>query len=470
VRQTLEKSCAEPDTEDDTSYQVAGRVTGRRGQGGIVFIDLTDASGQLQLVIKEDVLGADFALLDDLDLGDIITAQGTGWRTRRGELSLKVQSLKLLAKSLRPLPSTWHGLKDHEQRYRQRYVDLLINDETREFFALRSKLTASLRQHLTTAGYVEAETPTLEEVPGGADANPFQTHHDALDIPLFLRISLELHLKRLIVGGYEKVYELGRVFRNEGIGPQHLQEFTMLEFYEAYADYETLMQFVEQLYADVIKDVFGTTQLKPAGSTDILDFTAPWPRVDYVDAIKKETGIDVLEATDEEIVAAVKKHRVDTDLSLGRARLIDQLYKKTVRPNLKKVCFLVRPPLVLSPLAKPDRDDPRRAERFWVLAEGAEIGNGFSELNDPIDQYGRFSDQEKLRQAGDVEAQRLDLDYIRALQYGLPPTAGFGVGLDRWLYILTGQESIRDTVLFPQLRPEPESELEDVREAAKPLD
>ena len=230
------------------------------------------------------------------------------------------------------------------------------------------------------------------------------------------------------------------------------------------------MEFVEQLYAKVIKEVFGTTQLKPAGSDELLDFTAPWPRVDYVDEIKKQTGVDVLAATDEEIVAAVKKHRVDTDLSLGRARLIDQLYKKTVRPNLKKVCFLVRPPLVLSPLAKPDRNDPRRAERFWVLAEGAEIGNGFSELNDPIDQYGRFAEQEALRLAGDDEAQRLDLDYIRALQYGMPPTAGFGVGLDRWLYILTGQESIRDTVLFPQLRPEPESELEDVREAAKPLD
>jgi len=470
VRQQIETSCPEPDTENDQTYRVAGRIVGRRGQGGIIFIDLKDASGQIQLVAKEDVLGDGINLIENLDLGDIIAVSGTGWRTKRGELSIKVASLTLLAKSLRPLPSTWHGLKDHEQRYRQRYVDLLINDETREFFALRSKLTTALRQKLSEAGYTEVETPALEEVPGGADANPFVTHHDALDIPLFLRISLELHLKRLIVGGYEKVYELGPVWRNEGIGPQHLQEFSMLEFYEAYADYETLMKFVEQLYADVIRDVFGTTQLKPDGSAEMLDFTAPWPRVDYVKAIKEATGIDVLEASDEEIVDAIKKHRVDTDLSLGRARLIDQLYKKTVRPNLKKVCFLVRPPLVLSPLAKPDRDDPRRAERFWVLAAGAEIGNGFSELNDPIDQYSRFIEQEKLRQAGDVEAQRLDLDYIRALQYGMPPTAGFGVGLDRWLYILTGQNSIRDTVLFPQLRPEPENELEDVRQAAQPLD
>lgn len=470
IRETLEKSCAEPDTEDSTTYQVAGRIVGRRGQGGIAFVDLLDASGRLQLVVKEDIIGENFALLDDLDLGDIVASTGTGWRTKRGELSLKVTELKLLAKSLRPLPSSWHGLKDHEQRYRQRYADLIINDETREFFALRSKFTAALRRRLTDADYVEVETPTLEEVPGGADANPFRTKHDALDIPLFLRISLELHLKRLIVGGYEKVFELGRVFRNEGVGTQHLQEFTMLEFYEAYADYETLMKFVEQLYADVIKDVFGTTQLKPAGRNEILDFTAPWPRVDYVDAIKEKTGVDVLEASDEEIVAAIKKYRVDTDLSLGRARLIDQLYKKTVRPHLKQVCFLVRPPLVLSPLAKPDRQDARRAERFWVLAEGAEIGNGFSELNDPIDQFGRFNEQEKMRLAGDVEAQRLDLDYIRAMQYGLPPTAGFGVGLDRWLYVLTGQDSIRDTVLFPQLRPEPDNELDDVRQASQPLD
>lgn len=470
VRADIEQTCPEPDTENESSYQVAGRLMGRRGQGGIAFIDLVDESGRLQLVVKQDILGEAFGILDDLDLGDIVTAEGTGWRTKRGELSLKVSQINLLAKSLRPLPSSWHGLKDHEQRYRQRYVDLVINDETREFFTLRSKFTAALRRRLNDANYVEVETPTLEEVPGGADANPFRTKHDALDVPLFLRISLELHLKRLIVGGYEKVFELGRVFRNEGVGTQHLQEFTMLEFYEAYADYETLMKFVERLYADVIKDVFGTTQLKPAGRDDILDFTPDWPRVDYVDAIKERAGIDVLEATDEEIVAAVKQHRVDTDLSLGRARLIDQLYKKTVRPHLKQVCFLVRPPLVLSPLAKPDRDDPRRAERFWVLAEGAEIGNGFSELNDPIDQYARFNEQEKMRLAGDDEAQRLDLDYVRALQYGMPPTAGFGVGLDRWLYVLTGQESIRDTVLFPQLRPEPESELDDVRQASQPLD
>ncbi len=469
VLESLTKSCPEPDSTCDDSFTVTGRIMAQRGQGGIAFIDLRDQSGQIQLVLKEDVAPESFALLADLDLGDVISATGTGWRTRRGELSLKVTEIKLLAKSLRPLPSTWHGLKDHEQRYRQRYVDLIINEETRDFFKLRSKFTTACRRFLDESGYTEVETPTLEEVPGGADANPFVTKHDALDIDLYLRISLELHLKRMVVGGLDKVYELGRVFRNEGIGTQHLQEFTMLEFYEAYADYETLMDYVERFYTQVIKETFGTLQLKPAGHDDILDFTAPWPRVDYVEAIKEATGVDVLEASDEEIVEAIKKYRVDTDLSLGRARLIDQLYKKTVRPNLKAVCFLVRPPLVLSPLAKPDREDPRRAERFWVLAEGAEIGNGFSELNDPIDQLGRFSEQEKLRQAGDVEAQRLDLDYIRALQYGMPPTAGFGVGLDRWLYVLTGQDSIRDTVLFPQLRPEPENEFDDVRRSSRPL-
>ena len=448
-----EAHCPNPEDEDATEFAVAGRLRAIRGQGKIVFMDVLDRTGKVQVVAKADAIKAPAELLENLDIGDIIYVKGTTFRTKRGECSLLARELELLSKALRPLPDKWHGLKDHETRYRQRYVDLIMNEEVRKLFELRSTFIHALRHGLATRGFLEVETPVLEHIPGGADAEPFVTKHDTLDIDLYLRISLELHLKRLLVGGLERVFEMGRVFRNEGMSPQHLQEFTMLEFYMAYSDYQELMTMVEALYAEALHATFGTTKIERAGK-EPLDFTPPLPRVSYVALLKEHAGIDILSATDEELLAAVKKHRVDTDLSLGRARLIDQLYKKTVRPKLTGVYFLIDPPLELSPLAKPHRDNPKLAERFWVVADTAEIGNAFSELNDPIDQKERFSEQEKLRLAGDKEAQRMDHDYVRALEYGMPPAAGFGVGIDRMLAVVTGQESIRDVVLFPTMKPE----------------
>lgn len=454
VTSHCEINCPQPEDADSHEFSVAGRLRAIRGQGKIVFMDISDRTGKLQIVVKSDVVKAPAELLENLDLGDIIYVTGTTFRTKKGECSLLAQKLELLSKALRPLPDKWHGLKDHETRYRQRYVDLIMNDEVRKMFELRSAFIHAMRHGLTTRGFLEVETPVLEHIPGGADAEPFVTKHNTLDIDLFLRISLELHLKRLLVGGMERVFEMGRVFRNEGMSPQHLQEFTMLEFYVAYSDYTELMTMVEALYAEVLHATFGTTKIERDGKST-LDFTPPFPRYSYVDLLKEHAGVNILKATDEELVTAIKKHRVDTDLSLGRARLIDQLYKKTVRPKLTGVCFLIDPPLELSPLAKPHRDNPKLAERFWVIADTAEIGNAFSELNDPIDQKARFAEQEKLWQAGDKEAQRMDHDYVRALEYGMPPAAGFGTGIDRMLAVLTGQESIRDVVLFPTMRPLP---------------
>lgn len=447
-----ETTCPTPEDEDAREFSVAGRLRAIRGQGKIMFMDVVDRTGKIQIVVKSDIVDAPGELITNLDIGDIIYVHGTTFRTKKGECSLLAHKIELLSKSLRPLPDKWHGLKDHETRYRQRYVDLIMNDEVRQMFELRSAFMHAMRHGLTTRGFLEVETPVLEHIPGGADAEPFVTKHNTLDIDLYLRISLELHLKRLLVGGMERVFEMGRVFRNEGMSPQHLQEFTMLEFYVAYSDYHELMTMVEALYAEVLHATFGTTVID-RDDKSTLNFTPPFPRLSYVDLLKEHAGIDIIEASDEELLAAIKKHRVDTDLSLGRARLIDQLYKKTVRPKLTGVCFLIDPPLELSPLAKPHRDNPKLAERFWVVADTAEIGNAFSELNDPIDQKERFMSQEKMRLAGDKEAQRMDHDYVRALEYGMPPAAGFGVGIDRMLAVITGQDSIRDVVLFPTMRP-----------------
>lgn len=453
IKQHIEGHCPVPDSEDAKIWSAAGRLRALRGQGKIVFAEIEDVDTRLQVVCKADVLGEEQELLPNLDLGDIVWVEGSTFRTKRGEPSILAQRLVLLSKSLRPLPDKWHGLKDLETRYRQRYVDLIMDPEIRQLFIKRSQFTQHFRAGLTKHHFLEVETPVLELVPGGADANPFSTHHDTLDIELFLRISLELHLKRTLVGGLERVFEIGRVFRNEGMSPQHLQEFTMLEFYWAYADYNSLMELVESLYAEVLQATFGTMRITRKGKPD-LDFTPPWPRTRYVEAIEEHSGVNVLTATDAELVEAIKKHRVDTDRSLGRARLIDQLYKKTTRPNLKPVQFLIDPPLAMSPLAKAHRDNEQLAERFWVLADGAEVGNGFSELNDPIDQKKRLEEQEQLRLAGDVEAQRLDHDFVRALEYGMPPAAGFGIGIDRLFALVTDQPSIRDVVLFPTMRPE----------------
>jgi lysyl-tRNA synthetase class 2 len=432
---------------------IAGRLRALRGQGALYFADLQDETGKIQILFKKDVLAEElFERLDLLDIGDFVWVSGPLFVTKRGELTVEVSDWKIVAKSLHPLPDHWKGLQDIEQRQRQRYAELLASEEVRERFAKRSRLVAAVRSFLAVENFMEVETPVLEHIPGGADAEPFVTHHNALDVDFYLRISLELHLKRLVVGGYDKVFELGKVFRNEGISPQHLQEFTMLEFYLAYADYNQLMDLVERLYCSVIESTFGTLDI--TRGENVLHFAAPWPRVSYVELLKQYAGIDVLEATDEQLVETIKKYRVDTDVSLGRGRLLDQLYKKTVRPNLIQPQFVIDVPVEFSPLAKRKTDDSRLTERILVLIDGAEIGNGFSELNDPIDQCSRFEEQERLRLGGDKEAQRMDEDFLRALEYGMPPTAGFGVGIDRLFAVLADVESVRETVFFPTMRPE----------------
>jgi lysyl-tRNA synthetase class 2 len=439
--------------KEELKAAVVGRIISIREQGAITFIDLKDRTGKIQLLFKSDALNPEkFEQLALLDIGDFLWVEGILFVTKRGELTVRATDWQIMSKSLCPLPDSWKGLQDPELRQRQRYVELLVNDQTAENFRKRSRFVTAFRHVLEGENFVEVETPILEHVPGGADAEPFVTHHNALDTDFYLRISLELSLKRLVVGGFERVYEIGRVFRNEGISPQHLQEFTMLEFYWAYASYRELMEMVERLYAAVIDETCGALKIE-RGDT-VLDFTPPWPRVSYVKLLKQYAGIDVSTCSDEELLEAVRKHRGEADPSHGRGRLMDQLYKKTVRPHLVQPQFVIDLPVEFSPLAKRKGDNPRLTERLMVLVDGAEVGNGFSELNDPLDQRERFEEQERLRLKGDAEAQRLDEDFLRALEYGMPPTAGFGVGIDRLLAIILNVDSIRDTVFFPTMRPE----------------
>lgn len=440
---------------DQTEGRVAvsGRIMALRGQGALYFVDVQDQSGKIQVLLKNDVLSEEwFSRISLLDLGDFIWVSGDLFTTKRGELTIEVQEWMILSKALRPLPDLWKGLQDIEQRQRQRYAELIVNPEVKKRFELRSVFVKAVRDFMSDHAFTEVETPVLEEIPGGADAEPFLTHHNALDTDYYLRISLELHLKRLVVGGFDRVYEIGRVFRNEGISPQHLQEFTMIEFYWAYASYDELMELVEDMHRQIIQKTFGTLQI--TRGEVVLDFETPWPRTTYADLFQQYAGIDILAISDEDLVETIKKYRVDTDISLGRGRLMDQLYKKTIRPHLIQPQFITDVPVEFSPLAKKKADDSRVTERIMVLVDGAEIGNGFSELNDPIDQRGRFEEQEKLRLAGDPEAQRMDHDFLRALEYGMPPTAGYGAGIDRLFAILADVDSIRETVFFPTMRPE----------------
>ncbi|MCK5084836.1 MAG: lysine--tRNA ligase, partial [Candidatus Pacebacteria bacterium] len=432
---------------------LTGRIRTIRAHGGLTFANIEDQGGQIQLFFRKDEIGEeDYKMLKNLDIGDFIQVEGTLFTTKKEEQTLKVKNYKILTKSLLPLPEKWHGLSDEEIRYRKRHLDLIMNKNTKELFIKRTEFTNNIRNFLNGDGYLEVETPVLEAIPGGADAEPFTTHHNKLDIDLYLRISLELHLKRLLVGGFEKIYEIGKVFRNEGMSPQHLQEFTMLEFYCAYADYEDLMSFVENFYMDIIEKTFGSLEIEYQDT--VLNFKAPWPRIDYREIVLKESGVDIdLYPTKEDMQKIVKEKGIKVDPKAGRGRLIDQLYKKLVRPKLIQPSFLINQPLDISPLAKKKDDDKTKVQRIQVLIATAEVGNGFSELNDPIDQRERFVSQDKLRAEGDDEAQMMDEDFVEALEYGMPPTAGFGVGIDRLFMILTDQESIRDVVFFPTMRP-----------------
>lgn len=453
------------DERHEGGTAIAGRIRALRGQGALFFVDVEDSTGKIQLLFKKDGLAEElFERMELLDLGDFIWAQGVLFISRRGELTLEVHDWKPLTKTLSPLPDAWKGLQDVEARQRQRYLDLLVNDGVRDRFEKRSRLVSALRRFMSESGFLEVETPVFEHIPGGADAEPFSTHHNALDTDFFLRISLELHLKRLVVGGFDRVFEIGKVFRNEGMSPQHLQEFTMFEFYWAYANYQQGMAFVQSMYQQAIEDVYGSLQIERG--ENMLNFSGEWPRVSYVEAVQQYAGINVLDATDDELIESLMKHGVrtgggeqeaagsDSLKKLGRGRLIDLLYKKTTRPHLIQPQFLVDFPLEFSPLAKKKTSDPRLTERFVVLVGGSELGNAFSELNDPIDQRERFEYQEKLRLDGDPEAQRFDEDFVRAMEHGMPPMTGFGVSIDRLVLMLSGVDSVRETVLFPTMRPE----------------
>jgi lysyl-tRNA synthetase, class II len=417
--------------ETEDSYRIAGRMTGRRGHGGAAFIDVVDRSGKLQVQAKRDVLGEEsFELLTSLDLGDVIGIDGTAFRSKRGELTLRATAWTLLAKSLRAPPDKFHGLEDTETRYRHREVDLLANEETRALFILRSKVVRAIRRWLDDRGFLEVETPVLQPLYGGALATPFTTHYNALDRDFFLRIADELYLKRLIVGGLERVYEIGKDFRNEGLSTKHNPEFTMLEWYEAYADYEDIAARLEELIAFVAQDV---------GYDGPIDFSPPWRRFTLRDAIKDKTGVDI--ATEQELPGEGTW-----------AKRVDALLSKQVEPDLQQPTFILDYPKELSPFAKDHRSEPGLVERFECFAAGMEFANAFTELNDPDEQRARFEQQRADEAAGDDETQPYDEDYIAALEHGMPPTGGIGIGIDRLTMILSGRDSIREVVLFPALR------------------
>ncbi|HEY1359377.1 MAG TPA: lysine--tRNA ligase [Thermoleophilaceae bacterium] len=438
----------EPEAETDSAYRIAGRLAARRGHGGAAFLDVVDRSGRLQVHARKDVLGDEsFERLTSLDLGDMIGVDGTAFATKRGELTLKATDWALLAKALRNPPEKFHGLEDVETRHRQRELDLIANEETRELFILRSRVIAAIRRWLDLRGFLEVETPVLQPLYGGALSRPFVTHHHALDRDLYLRIATELYLKRLIVGGLEKVYELGKDFRNEGVSYKHNPEFTMLEWYEAYADYEDMAAELEELVEFVAGEV---------GYDGPVDFGRPWKRLKLREAIAEATGVDVMEHRDRDaLVAAARERGIELDPTDTWPRLVDQLLSKHVEPKLDQPTFVMDYPKELSPFAKDHRSEPELVERFECFAAGMEFANAFTELNDPDEQRARFEAQRAEQAAGDEETQPYDEDYIRALEQGMPPTGGIGVGIDRLVMILSGSDSIREVVLFPALRSNP---------------
>jgi len=437
----------------EAEVNLAGRITAIRGMGKAVFMDMRDGSGKIQLYIGKGHISEDKSELVKLfDIGDFIGAAGKVFKTRTGEITLEVHDVTMLAKSLQPLPEKWHGLQDVEKRYRQRYLDLVSSEEVRNIFAARSKVVSSVRRFMEGRGFMEVETPVLHSVPGGARAHPFITHHNALNEDLYLRIALELYLKRLIVGGFERVYEIGRVFRNEGISTKHNPEFTMMESYEAYADYNDVMNMLESLVSQVALDVIGTTEVKFGEHT--IDFKPPWKRISLRDAVKNECGIDFLEHGDgQSLRDAMKAKGLQIEETLSPAYLIDKLVSEYVEPKLIQPTFLYDYPAETSPLAKSKEGDNRLVERFEAFVSGIEIANAFTELNDPQEQAARFRLQEEWRvKFGDTEAERYQEDFITAMEHGMPPTGGLGVGIDRLVMLLTGQQSIREVILFPQLK------------------
>ena len=444
--------------------KIAGRIMTIRRMGKASFANIMDHKGRIQFYLKKDDIGENYDAFRLMDIGDIIGVEGYVFKTKTGEISVHVKSLKLLAKSLRPLPIAkevedeqgnkiiYDQFADKELRYRQRYVDLVVNPHVKDVFVKRSKIVTAIRNFLDGKNYLEVETPVLQPLYGGASARPFVTHHNALDIDLFLRIADELYLKRLVVGGFDGVYEISKDFRNEGMDRSHNPEFTMLELYVAYKDYNWMMDLVEELFANVCKNVFGSLEF--TFEEKQISFSRPWKRLSYVDAIKDKTGVDVIAASENDLRTLAKNIGIEIEGLFGKAKLIDEIFSKVVEPEIVQPTFVVDYPLILSPLAKKHRSKEGLVERFEGYVAGKEICNAFSELNDPIDQRKRFEEQVKMREAGDEEAHQVDEDFLRSMEYGMPPMAGLGIGIDRLVMLLTNQSSIRDVIFFPQMKPQ----------------
>lgn len=438
--------------EKEVKVTIAGRIMTKRGKGKAGFAHIQDLSGQIQIYVRKDAVGDEsYELFNTADLGDIIGVSGTVFKTQVGELSIKAETFELLTKSLRPLPDKFHGLKDIEQRYRQRYLDLIASPESKKTFIARSKIIQSMRRYLDDNGYLEVETPMMHSIAGGASARPFVTHHNALDMQLYMRIAIELHLKRLIVGGLEKVYEIGRVFRNEGVSTRHNPEFTMIELYEAYADYKDIMELTENLIAHIAKEVLGTTQVT-YGEYEV-NLEPKWTRLHMVDAIKEHTGVDFWkEMSVEEARTLAKEHGVEINEHMQYGHIVNEFFEQKVEEKLIQPTFIYGHPVEISPLAKKNEEDPRFTDRFELFIVAREHANAFTELNDPIDQRERFEAQLQEREQGNDEAHMMDDDFVEALEYGMPPTGGLGIGIDRLVMLLTNSPSIRDVLLFPQMR------------------
>ncbi|MBO8160472.1 MAG: lysine--tRNA ligase [Thermosipho sp. (in: Bacteria)] len=451
------------DVDENSFVSVAGRIMSLREHGKSAFFHIKDFEGRIQAYIRKDIVGDEAYKFfkEYISIGDIVGLKGNVFKSKTGEITVLVKEIELLNKPLRPMPEKWHGIKDKEVLYRQRYVDMIANDDTLKRFRIRFEIIRLIREFLNSKGFIEVETPILEYVTGGASARPFETHLNVFDIDMYLRIATELYLKRFIVGGFEKVYELGKNFRNEGLSYKHHPEFTSIEIYQAYADYEDMMNLTEELITYVVEKLFGTTKVNYQGVE--IDFSRPWKRVKMREFIMENLGVDILEDSDEKMLDVLKEHEVEVEIR-DRGHLIEKLWD-LVEDKVVQPTFLLEHPVEISPLAKRHREDPRVTERFELIIFGREMANAFSELNDPIDQFERFLKQVELREAGDEEAQMMDMDFVRALEYGMPPTGGLGIGIDRLVMLLTDSPNIRDVIAFPLVRPIPfeEEEMENER-------